>query len=344
MLLAGVILLGVVIAETDLERAALLMRELGLSGIGLVLAIYFAGFVVLTGSWLVTLPSVAISSRWLYRLWKVLMVGSALDSVTPLAGIGGEPVKAAMLKRLYGIAYREGVSSLVLTRMTDLIAQVIFISIGFALMFGEEPFPEGFRWAAGAGLVAFSLAIGLFFLAQRKRGFSWLRGRLEGGWLNRILGARAQQALTALKDVEDRLVGFYWGERARFGASVALAFADWMASAVATYLAIRLLGFTIGFGDALAIEAFVVLVRSVLFFVPADIGTQDAALVLVCEAVTGSAPLGLALAVLRRIRDIGFIAWGLGIGWAHSLGPRSMARAALREKQEAASEVRAEGP
>ena len=34
---------------------------------------------------------------------------------------------------------------------------------------------------AAAGLAAFSLAIAFFFLAQRKRGFSWLRGRLTAG-------------------------------------------------------------------------------------------------------------------------------------------------------------------
>jgi len=56
-------------------------------------------------------------------------------------------------------------------------------------------------------------------------------------------------------------------------------------------------------------------VRSTFFFVPGDLGTQEAAHVLICTAVTGSAELGLALAAVRRGRDLLWIAWGLAIGW-----------------------------
>ena len=128
-------------------------------------------------------------------------------------------------------------------------------------------------------------------------------------------------------------MGFYSGERLRFLASASFAFIDWMSSALATFVAIRLLGVPIDFGDAIVIESFVVLVRSAFFFVPGDIGTQDAAQVLICGAVTGSAPVGLALAALRRVRDILFIAWGLAIGSQYFLGARALLEAAALEKR-----------
>ena len=155
MLVAGIALLAFVVSQTDLREAWARLLELGWLGALGVLLIYVAGFVVLTASWLVTLPSAQPTPRWLYRLWKVLMVGSALDTVTPLAGLGGEPVKAGLLKRQYGVDYREGAASLVLIRMTDLVAQILFISIGFGLMFGEELLPPAYRWAAAGGLVVF---------------------------------------------------------------------------------------------------------------------------------------------------------------------------------------------
>jgi hypothetical protein len=76
------------------------------------------------------------------------------------------------------------------------------------------------------------------------------------------------------------------------------------------------------------IEAFMLLVRTLFFFVPADIGTQEGALVIACSAITGSPSLGLALAAIRRARDLLFVAWGLGIGFWYSLRVGSLREAA----------------
>ena len=337
MLLLGIALLGVILYQADLGEAWSLLVQIGWMGVAQVLAAYFVGFVVLTAAWQVTLPSARGSARWLYRLWKVLMVGSALDVVTPLAGLGGEPVKAALLKKHYGILYREGAASLVLARMTDLVAQVAFISIGFALMFREDLVPSGYRTAAAAGLGLFTLAIVLFFLVQQRRGFSWLRARMETGWLGRQLGDQGVRALDGLRDVEDRLVGFYTTERFHFGLSVFFAFGDWVCEAGATYLAVNLLGFPIDFFDAMVIESFVILVRSTLFFVPADLGTQEGAQVLICGAITGSPAAGLALAAIRRSRDLLWIIWGLAIGSNYTFNPRSLLEEARLEAEQASS-------
>ena len=112
---------------------------------------------------------------------------------------------------------------------------------------------------------------------------------------------------------------FYSTERRRFALSVLGAFGDWCSGALAVYIAMHLLGHPVSAADALVIEAFVMLVRSTFFFVPGDLGTQEAAHVLICTAVTGSPALGLALAAVRRARDLLWIAWGLAIGWRYSL-------------------------
>jgi uncharacterized membrane protein YbhN (UPF0104 family) len=102
--------------------------------------------------------------------------------------------------------------------------------------------------------------------------------------------------------------------------SILAAFCEWMCAAIATWIAIRFLGHPISFADAIVIEAFVTLVRSAFFFVPADLGTQDGAQVLICSAMTGSPELGVALAAVRRARDLVWVIWGLAIGSAYSLG------------------------
>jgi uncharacterized membrane protein YbhN (UPF0104 family) len=156
------------------------------------------------------------------------------------------------------------------------------------------------------------------------------------------LGDQGVRALEGLREVEDRLVGFYTTERFHFGLSVFFAFGDWVCEAGATYLAVNLLGFPIDFFDAMVIESFVILVRSTLFFVPADLGTQEGAQVLICGAITGSPAAGLALAAIRRSRDLLWIIWGLAIGSNYTFNPRSLLEEARLEAEQAGSSENAE--
>ena len=138
------------------------------------------------------------------------------------------------------------------------------------------------------------------------------------------LSARAVRALDAVRDVENQLVSYYASQGRRFFFSSAAAFGEWMSGVFATWVAVNLLGYPIGFVEAFVIEAFVALVRSTLFFVPADLGTQEGAHVVICAGITGSAELGLALAAVRRSRDLLFLTLGFTFGGAYSLQPRAL--------------------
>lgn len=327
MMLVGMTLLGVTLYRIDLTEVWHRLLQLGWMGFAVVLLVYFICAIAQVASWLFTLRMVPARPGWLYRLWKVWMVGFAFETTT-LAGLGGEPIKAILLKRHYGIRYREATASVVLTRTTDLMGQALFICIGFALMFRREALALPYRVTAGAGLALILLLIVVAFAAQQQRTLGRLRRWLERGWLGgRRLSARAVTALDSFHDIDERLLAYYSGERLRFGLSVASAFADWVIGVFAIYFALGFLGHPVSFADAVVIEAFLVLVRSTLFFVPGDLGTQEAALALICGAIAGSPALGVALSAVRRARDIVWIIWGLGIGWALSVSPARLADA-----------------
>lgn len=320
MLAAGAALLALILVRTDLSEVAARLVQVGVLGMLAIVAIHALGYLSLALSWLYAIRDAPLRARWIYHLWKILMVGTAIDTVTPLAGFGGEPAKAILLKRSCGVPYPEAAASLVIARMTDLASQVIFIAIGFALVLRGELLEPAVRAATGAALLLFALVILLFFLVQRGRGLSRLRAWLERSRLAKHrLFARVDSAFDVLVDVEDQLVGFYSSERRRFVLSVLGAFGDWCSGAVAVWITMSLLGYPVSAPDALVIEAFVILVRSTFFFVPGDVGTQEAAQVLICTAVAGSPAIGLALAAVRRGRDLLWVAWGLAIGWRYSL-------------------------
>ena len=307
-LVIGLALLGFIIAETDIGEVTRLVRQVGL-GMLLILALYFVAFLIDTFTWQLTVPSAPLNGRWLYRFYQMRIAGEAFNSVTPAGGMGGEPIKALLLKQHYGIVYREGVTSLILAKTVNISSLVLFLSIGFWLMLNTDKLNTTYKIVAGAGLGAFALGALLFYLIQRFKITS-----LTSEWVSRgKLFEKIAQVLHVLKDIDDRLVNFYTEQRLRLFSAFVFAFFNWMLGIVEIYYTMIFLGHPVSFTDAWIIEAVAQLVKSGTFFIPASLGAQEGAFLIIGTAITGSPTLGIAVAIVRRIREIIWIVWGFGV-------------------------------
>ena len=315
-LFLGLLLLAFVIIETDMSEVAGQISKVGF-GFLVILGIYFVAFSIDTFTWQLTIRSIPLNGLWAYRTWVLRMVGEAFNNVIPAASLGGEPVKAWMLKKHYGVGYREGAASLILARTINLIALALFLTGGFFLMLRGDALPKVYEWVAGAGLLGLGLGVALFFVIQRFGITS-----LTGTWISRWrIGKRLEDVLHHIRDMDDRLVYFYSDASGRFAGSVVLAFVNWVLGAVEIYYTLVFLGHPITWAEAWIIEAMAQLVRTGTFFIPASIGAQEGAFLLVCGAITGSPSLGVAVSVVRRIREIIWILWGFALGSLLSLRP-----------------------
>jgi uncharacterized protein (TIRG00374 family) len=313
-LLLGVVLLGFVVAEIDLAEVALQVAKVGY-GILVLVGIYFVAFAIDSVTWQMTIRGVPLDLRWAYRVWKLRMVGESFNAVIPAGGMGGEPVKASLLKTHYGINYREGAASLILAKTINMIALVLFLIGGFALMIEGRTLPKVYEYVAGAGLLAFTLGVFLFFVIQRLSVTS-----LTGTWISRWrIGRRVEDILHHIHDMDERLVHFYTLAKGRFAGALFLALVNWMLGVVEIYYALVFLDRPITWAEAWIIEAVAQMVRTGAFFIPAAIGVQEGAFLLVCGAITGSPPIGVAVSVIRRIREVIWIIWGFAVGAFFSL-------------------------
>lgn len=315
-LILGLALLSLLVRDMDGDEILRHVQQVGSSGIGLVIALYAVTFLADVAGWQLTFKTIPLNLRWLQRLYIVRMTGEALNNVTPLGAMGGEPVKAMLLKSRYGVSYRESGASLILAKTAILIALVFFLALGFLVLMTSEHIQSSYKAVAGIGLAGFGTTITLFFLVQRFRLSSWL-GRLAGG---SALSHRLEAALGVIHEVEDRLVSFYTERRARFAGALALALISWLLGVVEVYVLMQFLGHPISFIDSWVIEAMAQLVRAGTSFIPASIGAQEGAIVLACSAITGDPTLGFALSVIRRVREIVWIIGGLGLWWLYSFG------------------------
>lgn len=315
-LLLGVGLLALVVAEIDVAEVADQVARIGF-GFLVILAIYLVAFAIDSVTWQMTIPSIPLNGLWAYRIWKLRMVGEAFNTVMPGGGMGGEPVKAVLLKKHYGVGFREGTASLILAKTINMMALVAFLVVGFVLMIGGTSLPMPYETVAAAGLVGLGVAVALFFVIQRFGVTS-----LTGKWLSRWrVTRRIKDALHHIHDMDQRLIGFYTKARGRFAVACALAFANWLLGVAEVYCALMLLGYPVSWADAWIVEAAAQLVRTGAFFIPAAIGAQEGTFLLVCGAITGSPTLGVSVAIIRRLREIIWIVWGFAIGSLYSLKP-----------------------
>lgn len=315
-LLIGVALLGLVIAETDFAQVGEQGSRVG-AWFLVILAVYFVAFAIDSVTWQITIPSLPLNAKWAYRIWKLRMVGEAFNTVVPAGGMGGEPVKAALLKKHYGIDYKEGAASLILAKTINMIALAGFLVGGFIIMIQGKSLPKAFESVAVVGLAALVIAVLMFFVIQRFGITS-----LTGTWISRWrFGRNVEAILHHIEDMDQRLVRFYVGARVRFAVALGLAFINWLLGAVEIYFAVKFVGHPVSWTDAWVIESLAQLVRTGAFFIPAGIGAQEVTFLLVFGAITGLPSIGVTVSVIRRIREVIWTVWGFLFGALYSMKP-----------------------
>ena len=239
-----------------------------------------------------------------FTLWRVRLSGEAINTVTPTASVGGEAVKAWLLRPR--VPYRESFTAIVVAKTTLTAAQGLFLLLGLLLVddrAADDRLVKGMRW-----LIVVELFAVAGFIAVQVSGVVGNAVRLVGAKLG-LQAALARAADVGL--VEATLRQFYRRRPYRLALSLAAHFVGWLLSAAELWMILRLLGIEISPTTALVLEAFATGIRFLTFFVPAGVGTTEGGLMLIFVAFGFGAPLGLAFALVRRFREVCWSAVGL---------------------------------
>lgn len=317
-LLAGILLLVGIVQAVDLDAVGDLVIQVGLMGLGAIILIYTVAFVFDAVTWQMTVLSVPLDVRWLWRFVSIRMAGEAFNYILPAAGLGGEPLKVLLLKEHYGVDVREGTASLILSRTVNMVGLMLFLAIGFVLVMWSTQMASLSKWVAAVGFVALSIGTGLFFLIQRYRVSS-----IAGTWLaGKPIGRRIDAVLHHVHDMDERLVTFYTNHGRRLFWAVILAFINWVFGVLEIWVAMHFFGHPISLVDAWIIEAMAQMVRTATFFIPLNLGAQEGTFVLMFLEMTGSSALGGAFAIIRRVREVIWALLGACLAAGYSLRRR----------------------
>ena len=240
------------------------------------------------------------------------LAGEAFNAVTPTAALGGEVVKAWLLRAHAPLD--ESVPSVIIAKTTITLAQGLFLLLGVglaALTLAGAPLLAAMEWLLGLEV----LALGVFIVMQT-------RGLV--GWSARVLarlGLRRLEGGGAVARVDAALAEFYRRRPRRLALSIAFHLVAWLLGSLEAWLILFFLGAPVSLVTATVIEAFGTGIRFATFLVPASLGAQEGGFAVTFLALGLSTAEGVAFGLVRRIRELVWVAIGLLLFAARRRGP-----------------------
>lgn len=244
--------------------------------------------------------------RSLALFYRLRIIREAVNALLPVANIGGVLV-AVRLMIGSGIPAAIAAAGTTLDLTIEGVAQLLFTLAGVAALTLMGIAPAWLHWV-DLGLAAASAALLIFLLAQR----AGLLARLGGAStaLRRRLAFLRLDRLGGVLRELNRLQS----DPAVMIEALSLQLLSWLGGCFEIYCALLAMGREVSPAQALVIESLAMAARSAAFAVPAGLGVQEGGFILVGGLFGVTPESALALAMVKRLRElavggIGLLLW-----------------------------------
>lgn len=288
--LAAIVALVVHFGLSDVLKA---LKSVGVGGFVLVALAHIPTLVAVGLAWW-SLSRDAPGARPFKFVWARWLRDAGGD-VLPLSHVGGYVLGARALA-LVGVSGVRAAASGLLDLFVEQAAKIPYTVAAVVLLISLAP---------KSGLVVPALAV-LGVTCVLVAGFVWKRN-----WVRERLvtmaaaGAASLPGFSAADPDETRaVVAETLAPRGRIGLSLCLHLAGWVLGAFEAWVALLFLNAPVSFGAALVIDGLFVAVRMFAFFVPAAVGVQETAYVVLAGLFRVPPPAAVAFSLIRRGRDL----------------------------------------
>jgi len=200
------------------------------------------------------------------------------------------------------------------------LAQMVFVFVGLVVIAQHTQLPAGFERGLLIGLVVLTTGLLTGIIMQRRGLFT------AGARLGRRFGLRLPERLgQQLQQLDAEIARFYAAPGA-FALSVACFFVAWCMGVVEVYIVLHFLGIGATVSRAMTIEVLSVAIDALFFFVPAKAGTQEGGKMVIFQVLGLDPAKGLALGIVRRLRELSWSMVGLVVLARHQARQRASER------------------
>ncbi len=308
-LLAGAALFVGIIAY---QGAGEVLSTVALAGWGLLAVVAWRATVILADarSWQVLLGRHGRGQ--LRRIAWAWWIGDAVNTLLPVAQVGGELVRARLLACGAVPAALAG-ASVVVGLTVGILTLVIFAAVG-AVLLADTAADDTLLPPLLFGLLVLAGSFYGFYLAQRAGLFLRIARGVE-----RLAQGRDWLALTGEAAALDQEIVELYRDRSAFMACAWWRLVGWLAGVGEVWLALYFLGHPVTLVEALILESLGQAVRSAGFAVPGALGVQEGGLLVLGALVGLPGEVAIGLSLVKRARELslglpGLAAWQVAEG------------------------------
>ena len=237
-----------------------------------------------------------------FRLFRVRIISDALNILLPSASLGGDAVRAYLIKG--NVPLKEGIPGVLFDKTVEFVATAIFLAVGLLLGSIFIRIPEGLLAPTlfCLAITTIGLILLIFFSV---RGFYGIVLRFSGLMprVRRWVLKREEQ----LRALDGNLRLLYARANLKTAAALGLHILARMTGVVEIWLILRVLGVPADYVQAWFIASVVVISNTIFFILPGQWGITESASMLVLKSLGHPAAIGLSLSVIRRIRKLAFV-------------------------------------
>lgn len=318
---------AIALSQADPRRALALFAEVGLSGLLLALLPSVVSVSCEVASWQHALRGVGQRAAF-FRLFAIRVASESLALCLPGGVVFAESMKLPLFAQHMGLGAAQAMVAMALRKYVVLAAQAAYLLAAAVLLswHASADISRFSVWVAGAGC-----ALGALALTSRSFLRAGTSARRFASFIDRCTLPKLRRSLRPRLErlaASDRAFSRFFSDRRRELTSVTLAFVSWGAEALETLVLLRLLSCEVSFLEVAAMEAMLSLLRSVVVFVPAGIGVQDAGYAFFLRAlgVADATEVAIAFAFLKRSKELLWVLAGFAL-----LAPSRRANAATAE-------------
>lgn len=313
---------GFIFALLGLVLFAYFVRKAGVSQIIDGIKRLGVGFLLILG--ISALRQIARSLAWTrcfespYSLrfrdaFTARVMGDALGNIIPLASVAvSEPSKAAFVTDR--VPLLASLSALALENIFYSLSVAIFIFSGTAALLLTFPLKPALRYASFGTLAVTMLVVPLGYLIIRKQ-WKFLSGPmlfLRGRGLGQTW---TEKTIPRARSLEDRIYGFYERNSDRLLLILALEMCFHMAGVLEIYTTLWFISDIVAptLLTAFILESVNRVINIVFKFIPFRLGVDEAGTGMLAKALGFTQAIGVALAIVRKARDMFWTALGVAL-------------------------------
>jgi len=308
----GVLALAYMIYATGINTIGENIRKTGW-WFAPVLGIWLVVYVINTLAWHVILREKNASREHRFsflHLLRITISGYAINYITPVIALGGEPYRILELQDTIG--GKRATSGVLAYSMMHILSHVVFwMASVILILILLRPAP----FIMGGSILIFVVFGGMLFLIFRgyRKGLIVKLFRILGKipLIKQPVARFTENKLSAFREIDQHIVSLYTQRRVTFYMALGLELLARIISCFELFFIGQAIGMNLSLINSIVLYAGSTLFANILFFSPMQLGTREGGLAVTLRAMGFAVQSGIYIGLVMRIRELVWI--GVGV-------------------------------